>query len=88
MDGATATLRYSNEYLRFSINGTNAYSTAISPLAAPTDKRVMIGAYMYSTTAGAYYKGRMFCIRIYDRTLDDNEISMNYAVDLQRFSIS
>ena len=36
---------------------------------------------------GTYYTGKIYCIRIYNRKLTEEEVLANYAVDCQRFGL-
>ena len=38
-------------------------------------------------STGQYFKGEIYCIRIYNRQLTEAEVIANYAVDCQRFSL-
>ena len=41
-----------------------------------------------STNEGCLFRGKIYCIRVYDRYLTDEERLVNYAVDKARFNLS
>lgn len=48
-----------------------------------------IGAYdRYNPPTQYYYTGKIYCIRMYTRTLTEAEVLQNYAVDKARFGLS
>ena len=87
VDGSTATLRCLGTDLWMCQNGISVSQQTISTIALPTDKRVMLGGTIYSTSAGSFYKGRFYSLRIYSRALTSAEIARNYRIDKYRFNL-
>lgn len=46
-----------------------------------------IGAYDRTSSGGYFFKGKIYCIRLYTRELTESEVLHNYAVDKQRFGL-
>lgn len=42
-------------------------------------------AYIGRRPSGKYFTGKLYCIRVYDRQLTEEEVLANYVVDCQRF---
>ena len=47
--------------------------------------KMVIGAYAWSAISSRNHRGVMYCIRIYNRALSDDELDFNYLVDKERF---
>lgn len=45
-----------------------------------------LGRRTYNSNPGLYFKGKLFCLRIYNKVLTADEIAHNYNIDLQRFT--
>lgn len=66
------------------------YSTTKTGTITTTqnDTVMMIGANPSgSNSDGAYFKGNIYCVRVYNRALTDEEIQINYSIDKYRFNI-
>lgn len=46
-----------------------------------------IGAYDRYANGGYFFKGKIYCIRLYTRELTESEVLHNYAIDKQRFGL-
>jgi len=46
-----------------------------------------IGARLRGGQYGQYFKGRIYCLRVYSRALTADEIAANYAIDKARFGL-
>ena len=79
---------YDGSNLRFYEDGTIVSTvSANGTIKNPNYSTVMaVGSNPYQATQGSSpLTGRVYCVRIYDRVLSDEELAYNYALDKKRF---
>lgn len=62
-------------------------ATLISTSADWQGTNPKLGVYRYSNSNSYYFSGEIYCIRLYNRILTEEEILFNFATDQERFGI-
>lgn len=79
-----------NGYMFFkTLNGEiEGHSSSIKQNILTIDlTKMIIGGYAWSSITSRNHRGMVYCIRIYDRALDNEELSYNYQIDRERFGL-
>ena len=80
-DLATATFTYDGSAIRMYVNGSLHKMVTFSPDSSLDGAVVRLGSTTYA------FRGSYHCIRVYDRTLSDEEVKSNFKVDEKRFGV-